>query len=135
MTTLKEKHKKILSRQKQVVSAEDVAQIKDEAESAKRLLQGDEFQFFRDYLRNVQKSITDIVVQNRLKTVRESTTDDTGVSREFETTKEEQLNELSGQYKLIETLFQDLTQIADLPEELERAKKTGKVDVVDSKDD
>ena len=132
--TLKEKYKKLLSRTKQTVSAEDVEKVKADAESATRLLEAPEFEFFRLYLTNAQKSITEVFVQNRIKKVTESITDQTGVTKTMETTKEEQLNELSGQYNFIETLLQDLRAYADLPKELEEAKKTGSIDVSEGKE-
>lgn len=129
---LKEKYKKILQKQKIAVSAEDVVQIKEEAEAAKRLLEAPEFQFFREYLRNTQKSIVDLFINNRIKLVRDSTTDDVGVTREFETTKQEQLDEMSGQYKLIDAIFHDLISFSELPKELDKAKSTGSVEETDS---
>lgn len=132
--SIRKKYEKITKRQKTLVTAEDVATIKEEAEAARKLLELPEFQFFRDYLKNTQKSIIDLFVCNRIKGVRETTTDDNGVTKEFETTKQEQLDELAGQYKFIETMFQDLRNFVDLPNELEKAKKTGNVDVVDSEE-
>lgn len=131
---IKEKYKRILQKQRTLVSSTDVAQIKEEAESARKLLESPDFLFFRDYLRAIQKSITELFVQNRIKAVHESTTDEQGVTKQFDTTKEEQMNELSGQYKLIETIMQDLKNFADLPAELEKAKETGSIDVVDSQE-
>lgn len=132
--TKRERYKKLLTQEKIKVNAEDVATIKEESESAKMLLESPEFQFFRDYLRTAQKSIMDLFVNNRIKKVKESHTDDVGVTREYETTRQEQLDEASGQYKFIDTIFHDLAVFAELPKELEKARDTGKVEVTDSEE-
>jgi dTDP-D-glucose 4,6-dehydratase len=132
--SVKDRYKNLLNKQKQRVTAEDAVTIKEDAESAKKLLENPEFQFFRTYLREVQKSITDIIVQNRIKTVRETVTDDVGVSREYETTREEQILELSGKYKLVDEIFDHLNKVLVLPKELDMAKEKGTVEIVDNEE-
>jgi hypothetical protein len=127
------RYRDVLNPIKTEVSSEDVARIKEEGEAAKELLESEQFLFFREYLNDLKKSIVEIIINNRVKKVRESVTDqNTGVTKELETSKEEQMNELSGQYKLIERIFQDLTVFAVLPEELEKGKLSGKVEVKES---
>lgn len=129
--TLKEKYKDILQRPKSQITADELVRVREEAESAKRLLESEEFAFFRQYLRSIQDSIVQLFVNNRIKAVTDSVTDEAGVTKTFETTKEEQLLELSGQYKLIETMMQDLRNFVDLPKEFDQAQKKGSVEVID----
>lgn len=119
---------------KQVVSSEEWETVREDAAAAKELLEDPRFAFFRDYLANVQSSIVDKFVNNKLRPVQEHVKISDVLSRVLSTSKEEQEQELSGKYQLVDSLLADLRYIAGLPEEYKKAEKEGKIEIEASKE-
>lgn len=104
---------------KPTISQKEYADIVSTAEASKQLLFDPKFKFFRDYLSNVKKSIIDLFVNNRIKTVHETTIMGNNQSQKtFITTRREQEYELAGKYKLIEQILNDLKYNVELPNDL-----------------
>jgi hypothetical protein len=120
---------------KRQISAEEWARVREEAEAARELLEDPRFGFFRDYLQNVQSSITDLFVHNKIRPVQEHLKISDVLTKTFTTTRKEQEDELSGKYKLVEDLLADLRRIVELPKEYEEAQKAGKIEIEGDKED
>ena len=120
---------------KQVVPAEEWEAIKDNAAAAQELLDDPRFAFFRDYLANTQKSVTEHFVTNKIRTVQEHLKISDVLTKTFTTTKAEQEQELSGQYKLVDAILADLALSASLPKEYLEAQKAGKIEIEGAKEE
>jgi len=119
---------------KKIVSAEEWERVREEAEAARELLENPRFGFFRDYLQNVQASIVDLLVHNKIRPVQEHLRISDVLTKTFTTTRKEQEDELSGKYKLVEDILADLRRIAELPREYEEAQKAGKIEIEGDKE-
>lgn len=113
---------------KPTISADDWERIREKSQAAKELLEEPRFSFVRDYLYTSQTSIIDHFVQNRIKPVVERFKIGR-IAKAFTTTREEQENELSGQYKFIDQFLADLRAIANQEEEYRQAVETGKITI------
>lgn len=115
---------------KRVISNEEWESVQKDATAARALLESSEYVFFREYLANAKQSIVDYFVHNKIKKVEEHFWSDAAkkIMKVLHITKEEQENELSGQYQFIEQLMSDLQFVAyTRPEEYKRAEKTGEI--------
>lgn len=124
--------------EKPTVSGEEWQSVLEDAEAAKALLESPHYQFFREYLANAKQSIIDHFVKNKIKKVEEHFLSDAvnRITKVLHTSKEEQENELSGQYKLIEKFIADLEFIAyTRPEEYRKAEKAGRIKLDIHKDE
>lgn len=115
--------------QKPKITVDEWDKIHSEAEAAQELLSGEQFQFFRDYLKRRQTSITEQFVKNKIKPVSKHNTISETVKAVLHISKEEQENEMSGQYKLIDEIFADLQLFAMQAQEAEEAEKAGRVEL------
>ena len=87
--------------------------IVTESQASHELLTASKFQFFRTYLENAKQSILLKIANNDVKDVVETITDPkTNYSKTFKTTKEEQLNEMAGEFKFITKLLSDLSTLS-----------------------
>jgi hypothetical protein len=100
------------------ISREEQKRIMDEATAALELLEDDRFQFFRDYLNNQLQYIQNSILNNTVRDVREVVPITEKLTRIFFTPKKVQVDELVGQYKLINQLLDNLKQLVSLQEEL-----------------
>ena len=100
------------------ISREEQKRIMDEATAALELLEDDRFQFFRDYLNNQLQYIKNSILNNTVRDVREVVPITEKLTRIFFTPKKVQVDELVGQYKLINQLLDNLKQLVSLQEEL-----------------
>lgn len=115
---------------KPTVSQKEYSDIVATAEASKLILYDPKFKFIREYLENAKKSIIDVFVNNRTKEVHETATMGNGQSQKtFITTRAEQENELSGQYKFIERLIADLEYNIRLPDDLLKQFEQNKIKI------
>lgn len=117
------------------VDNQEWEQFKDDAEAAKELLEDPRFKFFRDYLDTAKQSIVDYFVKNRIRPVDQTVPLEQGGQKTLHTTKEEQLDELSGQYKFIEQMLGDLRAVVNAPKEAETAAKKGMLELPTSEEE
>lgn len=117
-----------------IVSSSEVEKIKDDAEAALELLNDTRFKFLIDYFNQAKKEIVEIFVQNRIKKVQEIVKSDS-LDKVFTTTRDEQYNELSGQYKFIEKTFEYITEVSKRPELLANSKEKGDIRLETSEKD
>lgn len=119
---------------RQVITPEQWEEVRSQSEAAKELLEDPRFSFLRDYLANVQSSIVDHFVQNKIRHVEEQLKLSDSLTRVLTTTKKEQEEELSGRYKLVDELLSDLRHIANLADEYQKAAEEGKI-VIESSEE
>jgi hypothetical protein len=119
----------------QKVNPKEWEQLKDDAEAAREILEDPKFQFFRDYLETAKKSIIDYFVQNRIRPVEDTVKTPKGGEKTLITTKQEQLDELSGQYKFIENMVLDLQAVVNAPKETSEAAARGAVELPTSEEE
>jgi hypothetical protein len=120
------------------VSAEEWEIVSKEAEAAKSILESSQYKFFREYLGEAKQSIVEYFVRNKIKKVEEHFWSDAikKIMKVLHITKEEQENELSGQFKFIEQLESDLHFIAyTRPAEYRKAEEAGRIKLNLQKDE
>jgi len=117
------------------IEVEDWERICAESDGANKLLNDPQFSFFREYLANTKKSILEALAKDIAKDLMVTTVDQFGNSSSKKTTKYEQLEEMSGKYKLVEKIFGDLGAFASQKEEYEKKAKEGQVIIAVSKED
>jgi hypothetical protein len=119
---------------KQVITPEQWEEVRSQSEAAKEILEDPRFTFLRDYLANMQSSVVDHFVNNKIRHVQEHVKLSDSLTRVLTTTKEEQEEELSGRYKLVDELLADLRHIANLADEYRKAQEEGKIVIEDNKE-
>lgn len=119
---------------KPTITQEEFDKIKENSEAARELLKDKRFKFFRDYLHNSRQSIIEAIVNNNIKNVEEANVISETVTKVFKISKKEQIEELSGKYKFISGLLDDLTTIANNFNDLQEAIKQKKVIVKDERE-
>jgi len=119
---------------KPTISAEEWEDIQEQAQAAKELLGEPRFAFLRDYLANAKASITDHLLSNRIKTVRERLKISNVLTKALTTARAEHEQELSGRYKLIEELLADLKKTAGLVQEYQKAQERGEIIIEEGKE-
>jgi hypothetical protein len=110
------------------ITAAEWETICEESRAARELLSEPRFSFLRNYLSRAQASITDHFVRNRIKTVVERFKVG-NITKSLTTTKAEQENELSGEYKFIDQMLSDLEATARQEEEYRQAAEAGKITI------
>lgn len=109
------------------ISKEEYKEIQDNAAAADEVLTDGRFQFLRDLLNNQLKYVEQSILENTVHEVREIVTISDKLTKMFITPKKVQVDELSGQYKLIKKFFADLEQTVKIKKDLEEAIEKGKV--------
>lgn len=112
------------------ISKQEYDEINEQASAAKELLEDQRFQFYRDYLKEARQSIESSILNNTVREVQESVSITQTIVKTFITPKKQQLDELSGQYKFIEKLENDLHYWVNTQKELHDQIEAGKVQIV-----
>lgn len=112
---------------KTTISVEEWEQIEAKSKAAKLILEEKRFSFLIDYLKSAKADIERIILNNTVREVREEVTITDQLKRIFVTPRKQQLDELAGQYKLLEQLFNFLHQTVNLKEEAERLEDKHKL--------
>jgi len=82
--------------------------IQEEARSAKLLLQGKSFSFFANFLIQGKLDIERMILNNTVRDVTEEHSISETIKKSFFTSKKDQLQELSGRYKMLAEVTQML---------------------------
>lgn len=112
------------------ITQKEYDEIQANGTAAQEILTDERFQFLRDYFTSAQEYAKNSIVENTILEVREIVTISEKLTKMFVTPKKVQVDELSGQYKLIKKFFADLQQFVDIKNELDKAvqDKKAKVD-------
>lgn len=115
------------------ISKEEYQLIHDQASVADEILTDGRFQFIRDYFKAQSDYVEKSILENTIHEVREIVTISDKLTKLFVTPKQIQVDELSGQYKLIKKFFEDLEQFVQIKKDLEEAIEKGTVKVDEQK--
>lgn len=110
--------------------------VHDRGDAAKAFLTSSQYTFIIDWFKNKKEYIVDSFVKNKIKAVDESfvsQTANTIFSRIFKTTKEEQQNEMSGQFNLIEEFFTLLEEYVSIMDEYDKELGRGRLEIIKEK--
>lgn len=102
------------------ITAEQYKEISEQSLAAREILEDDRFQFIRDYLSSAIEYAESSILNNTIREVQEVVPITEKLTRIFKTPKKVQVDELSGQYKFVKKLLDDLNYYASLQEELDR---------------
>lgn len=96
-------------------------QIEQESRIAGSFLDDEDFAFIRAYIETSLKSAEEMILNGTIHDVVERVTVTQSTEKEFTVPKEEQLQELRGQYKWIKKFLNDMRTFANQKEELNKA--------------
>ena len=99
---------------KDFLTQEEYDNISTQASAAEEILNGKKFEFFRSLLLGAKNYASTCILENTVKDVTEEVTISENIKKRFFTPKKVQIDELSGQYKLIGKIFSDLQYFIDL---------------------
>lgn len=114
-----------------IVSKEEYQGIQDDALAASELLNDERFAFIRKYFESIQEYAQTSIVENTVHEVKEVVTISDKLTKIFSTPKKVQVDELSGQYKLVKKFFQDLHQFVQTKKDLDAEIEAGRVKIGD----
>lgn len=114
-------------RKKQVISAQEMHEIRLASEGARLLLEDERFTFFRNFLNGNKDSITKKFIEGSIKAVNEELTISDTLKRIFHITKKEQEDQLRGEYKFIEKSFDYILETERFEEDVVKAFQEGKL--------
>ena len=98
---------------KTVISQVEYDQIIDEASVAKQLLTDEKFEFVRQILLSAKEYAKNSILENTVMDVAEEVTVSDRIKKIFRQPKKIQVDELSGQYKLVKKFFDELQGYID----------------------
>jgi len=99
---------------KTTISKEKYDSISSQSSASAEILSSERFEFFRELLLGAKKYASTSIIENTIKDVREEVSISDKLKKTFFTPKKIQVDELSGQYKLISKIFEDLQYFVDL---------------------
>ena len=99
---------------KTTISKEKYDSISSQPSASAEILSSERFEFFRELLLGAKKYASTSIIENTIKDVREEVSISDKLKKTFFTPKKIQVDELSGQYKLISKIFEDLQYFVDL---------------------
>ena len=105
---------------KDFLTQEEYDNISTQASAAEEILNGKKFEFFRSLLLAAKDYASTCILENTVKDVTEEVTISENIKKRFFTPKKVQIDELSGQYKLIGKIFSDLQYFIDLKKDTDK---------------
>jgi peroxiredoxin len=106
------------------ITEEEEQRFRAESESAKKLLESEEFKFFRDYLVKEKEQVIEDAVNNRLKKTVIIQKD-----KEIIYERWEQEAEATGKFKFIFKFITHLQNLVKIPGNIEKAKSEGRLKI------
>lgn len=104
---------------KTIISQEEFDKIADEAIAAEEMLTSDKFKFIREILLSAKEYAKTSIVENTIMEVSEEVTVSDRIKKIFTQPKKVQVDELSGQYKLVKKFFDELQGYIDTKKNLD----------------
>lgn len=111
------------------ITQKEYDEIQANGTAAEEILNDERFQFIRDYFTSAKEYAQSSIIENTIHEVREITTISERLTKMLVVPKKEQVDELSGQYKLVKKFFEDMQQYVNIKRELDEAVKDRKVKV------
>lgn len=112
---------------KKSITESQLEQLRQEAKSANLLLNGRQFFFFMDFLKQAQSDIERMILNNTVRDVSDEHTMTDNFKKIFFTPKKEQIDELSGRYKMLREIVELLENRIKHRKELETLINDNKV--------
>lgn len=105
---------------KTIISKEEYDKIVDEGAVAFEILNDERFEFVRLLLQTPRDYARESILNNTITDVSEEVTVSESIKKIFSRKRKDQVDELVGQYKVINKFFADLQDRIDTKEQLER---------------
>ena len=116
---------KIRHHRKSIITQDQWEQIQSESFASKDILEGDRYQFIRDYLFSALEDAETKILENRIAEVREETIIDSVRKKIFIIPQKVQVDELVGAYKWIKRFVEDLETFATRPDKALKDQEKG----------
>lgn len=113
------------------ISQEEYDRITEEAHAAEELLTNDRFAFAKNILLSAKNYAQTSIVENTIMDVSEEVTISKSIKKIFTQPKKVQVDELSGQYKLVNKYLNELQEYIDLKNSIEQQIAEDKVVIDD----
>lgn len=112
---------------KTIISQEEYDQIVDEAAVAHQVLNDERFGFMREILLSAKDYASTSIIENTIMESSKEVTISDRVKQIFTQPKKVQVDELSGQYKLVKKFFEELQGYINLKDDIEAQIANDKV--------
>jgi len=116
---------------KTTISQGEYDRITEESVAAEEILTEDRFKFARDILLSAKDYASTSIIENTILDASEEITVSDRVKKIFTQKKKVQVNELSGQYKLVKKFFDELQGYVDTKANIEKQIAKGTVEIDD----
>ena len=116
---------------KTTISQGEYDRITEESVAAEEILTEDRFKFARDILLSAKEYASTSIIENTILDASEEITVSDRVKKIFTQKKKVQVNELSGQYKLVKKFFDELQGYVDTKANVEKQIAKGTVEIDD----
>lgn len=113
------------------ISSQDYNLVTEQAAFAYSFLETEDFYFIRELLENARDYAEESILNNVINNVSEETTINENLKRIFHISKKVQVDELSGQYKLINKFFEDVQYFIDLKNDIDKQISEGSLEIDD----
>lgn len=118
---------------KTIISQDEYDLIIDEAATAYEILNDDRFEFVRQLLETPRDYAEKSILENTITDVSEEVTVSDHIKRIFHKPKKAQIDELAGQYTLVNKFFQDLQDRIETKDQLEKGVANDTIIIEDDK--
>lgn len=118
---------------KTIISQDEYDLIIDEAATAYEILNDERFEFVRQLLETPRDYAEKSILENTITDVSEEITISDRVKRIFHKPKKVQIDELAGQYTLVNKFFQDLQDRIETKDQLEKGVANDTIIIEDDK--
>jgi len=116
---------------KTTISQTEYDRITEESVVAEEILDSDRFKFVRNILLSAKEYAQTSIVENTIMDASEEITISDSVKKIFTQKKKVQVDELSGQYKLVKKFFDELQGYVDTKANVEKQIAKGTVEIDD----
>jgi len=113
---------------KREIPAQEWDLVQEQAKAVEEFTTEERFKFLMDFFNDNKSYILDLIAKNGVRKMTESVVNG-DITRHYETTKEEQILEISGKYKLINDFLSYLETIKNRPAQYLEEQARGKITI------
>lgn len=113
---------------KREIPAEEWNLVQDQAKAVEEFMTEERFKFLMDFFTDNKSYILDLIAKNGVREMTESVVNG-DITRTYKTTKDDQILEISGKYKLINDFLNYLETIKNRPAQYLEEQSRGKITI------
>ena len=118
---------------KKQITRSDWDLLHDEGNAASEVLNDKRFVFIIGFFKDTQNYITDSIVKNKIRKVEEHHLIQDTLKKVFHFTKQEQLDEMSGKFQMIDDTIDFLKAKVELMKDWDKLDEYNKIEIIEDK--